>query len=231
MGAMKQKLNGAEGILFDMFSGKKSMQEPAESLGLKYYSMDFMQESDFMIDILSANPSDLAIIPDIIWASPPCTTFSVASMNHHWDTNNKPKTKEAEKGILIMKATFEWIEYFHSKNPLLLWFVENPRGKMRKQDSMSAMELYMTQGHGVFRHTVTYCQYGETRMKPTDIWTNNLYWKPRPICKNGDPCHEAAPRSSRTGTQGMKNAADRSIVPRELLIEVLESCKQMDVNQ
>ena len=50
------------------------------------------------------------------------------------------------------------------------------------------------------RYTVTYCQYGDTRMKPTDIWTNHPNPKFKPPCKNGDKCHVAAPRGSRTGT-------------------------------
>ena len=74
------------------------------------------------------------------------------------------------------------------------------------------------------RNTITYCQYGESRMKPTDIWTNNLNWKPRKMCKNGMPCHESAPRGSQTGTQGLKGNYLRSIVPYELCKEILESC-------
>ncbi len=59
-------------------------------------------------------------------------------------------------------------------------------------------------------------------MKPTDIWTNNPHWMPRPMCKNGDPCHVSAPRGSRTGTQGLKKK-DRSKVPYPLLQEILIS--------
>ena len=80
------------------------------------------------------------------------------------------------------------------------------------------------------RATVTYCQYGDTRMKPTDIWTNHLStplfsngWNPKPICKNGDACHTAAPRGSQTGTQGLKGNYLRSIVPYELCKEILLS--------
>lgn len=51
------------------------------------------------------------------------------------------------------------------------------------------------------------------RMKPTDLWTNNFNWIPRSMCKNGDPCHEKAPRGSKTGTQGIDGARDRSIIP------------------
>jgi hypothetical protein len=73
------------------------------------------------------------------------------------------------------------------------------------------------------RKTVTYCQYGDTRMKPTDIWTNCSHWNPKPACKNGDPCHESAPRGARTGTQGINGARDRSRIPEKLVIEILSA--------
>ena len=91
------------------------------------------------------------------------------------------------------------------------WVIENPRGKLRKMDFMQDIR----------RKTITYCQYGENRMKPTDIWIAGFYWNARPMCKNGDLCHEAAPRGSKTGTQGMKNYADKSVVPFELWKEIL----------
>lgn len=74
---------------------------------------------------------------------------------------------------------------------------------------------------GIPRHTVTYCQYGDDRMKPTDLWTN-LDWTPRRACKNGDSCHVSAPRGARTGTQGRDGAVLRSMVPYELGSEILE---------
>ena len=38
---------------------------------------------------------------------------------------------------------------------------------------------------GLPRYTVTYCQYGDNRMKPTDIWTNHPEPKFLPMCHNG----------------------------------------------
>lgn len=79
------------------------------------------------------------------------------------------------------------------------------------------------------RHTIWYCQYyngeGINRAKPTDIWTNNLNWIPRPVCKNGNPncSHERAPRGSQTGTQGLKDSYERSKIPKELCKEILRS--------
>ena len=103
------------------------------------------------------------------------------------------------------------------------FFVENPRGKLRKLGLFNGIAE---------RTTVTSCQYGDTRMKPTDIWTNNLHsvfnpngWKPRPICKNGDSCHVSAPRGSQTGTQGIKGNYERSKIPKQLCDEIIKSIK------
>jgi hypothetical protein len=71
--------------------------------------------------------------------------------------------------------------------------MENPRGMLRKLEVVKDLP----------RYTVTYCQYGDTRMKPTDLWGVVPKWSPRPTCKNGDTCHVSAPRGSRTGTQGL----------------------------
>lgn len=48
-----------------------------------------------------------------------------------------------------------------------------------------------------------------------------------PMCRNGDNCHESAPRGSRTGTQGLKGNYERSRVPSELCLELLELSEQM----
>ena len=78
------------------------------------------------------------------------------------------------------------------------------------------------------RYTVTYCQYGDTRMKPTDIWTNHPNPQFKPPCKNGDPCHERAPRGSRSGTQKIKNAKLRAVIPEELCNHIVEICEKGD---
>lgn len=76
------------------------------------------------------------------------------------------------------------------------------------------------------RYTVTYCQYGYRYMKPTDIWTNHPDPQFKPPCKAGDPCHEAAPRGSRNGLQGVKGSADRGRIPEELCEHVVDICER-----
>jgi hypothetical protein len=203
--------------VLELFAGSRSIGRQAESLGMEVFSSDINAFPDihYVVNILEFDVSKVPFKPDIIWASPPCTTFSVASIGHHWTGGSRayvPKTKEAEVGKAIAMKTKAIIQHF---NPSF-FFIENPRGLLRKMDFMQDM----------VRHTVTYCQYGDTRMKPTDIWTNSTRWTPRPVCRNGDPCHVAAPRGARTGTQGLKGAYDRSKVPEQLCREILLSCVQ-----
>jgi site-specific DNA-cytosine methylase len=199
--------------ILDLFAGKggELRRKNIEALGHEYTTLDIDPRfgCDITADIMGVN--DLGLY-DFIWASVPCETWSVASIGHHW-TGGKgayiPKSDNARYMIELVQHTLRLM----NESAKIAWVVENPRGVLRKMPFMQDIR----------RQTVTYCQYGETRMKPTDIWTCGLNWKARPVCKNGDPCHQSAPRGARTGTQGIKNYADKSVVPLELWIEILDA--------
>ena len=74
------------------------------------------------------------------------------------------------------------------------------------------------------RYTVTYCQYGESRQKPTDLWTNHPCPQFKPPCHRGDPCHERAPRGSKCGTQKIVGSRDRARIPDELCKHIVKIC-------
>lgn len=202
--------------LLELFAGSRSIGNAGQSLGYNVFSSDInaFENIDYVVDILNFDCTKVPFIPDVIWASPPCTFFSVASIGKHWNIDNTPKTENGKLGVLIVKKLIEIIDYFKQLNPRLIYFVENPRGKLRKLEITRYFDI---------RHTVTYCKYGDDRMKPTDIWTNTMLWTPRPMCSNGSSCHEAAPRGSRTGTQGKSNAYERSKIPNELCLEILKA--------
>jgi len=200
--------------VLELFAGSCSFSNVAKEYGYETFTTDFNDFTgiDYVVDILDFDINSIPFWPDIIWASPPCTTFSIASCGYHWNApddqgNREPKTEAAETGLLILKQTIWILNELQPK----FFVIENPRGLMRKMDAVQYLK----------RDTVTYCQYGDNRMKPTDLW-HNLDWTPRPMCKNGMPCHEAAPRGSKTGTQGLKGNYERSKVPYELCKEILE---------
>ncbi len=194
--------------LLELFCGTKSIGKEFERVGFEVVSLDFDAQFDATItaDILTI-PDDYFSDFDAVWASPPCNAFSVAVIGRNWYHDHTPKTDTARKGLAILEKTIAIISHV---NPRMFW-IENPRGKMRR---MSVMEQF-------HRNTVSYCTYGDTRMKPTDIW-HNTNWVPRPMCSNGDTCHESAPRGSKTGTQGIKGSKDRAIIPVELCKELAE---------
>lgn len=210
--------------ILELFAGSRSFSKVAEEMGHETFAVDIndFENIDYVTDILEFDPSKIPFKPDVIWASPPCTYFSVASIGKHWNKDHTPKTEQAKLGVRVVKKTIEIIEMFQPD----YFFVENPRGKLRKLGLFDGIAE---------RTTVTYCQYGDTRMKPTDIWTNFLSsndlfgdnklqgWLPKPICKNGDSCHVSAPRGSQTGTQGLKGNYNRSKVPYQLCKEILLS--------
>jgi hypothetical protein len=203
--------------VLELFAGSRSIGKVCDELEIRCFSSDWtpFDGIDYAVDINEFDVEKVPFIPDVIWASPPCTTFSVASIGKHWDMNRRPKSNDALMGLQILEKTIEIIKFYMKYNPDLKWHIENPRGMMRKVNVWDDI-LHV-------RHTVTYCQYGDTRMKPTDVWTNNLKWSPRPACKNGMSCHVSAPRGSRTGTQGLKGSYVRSQVPYELCKEIILS--------
>ena len=202
--------------ILELFAGSRSVGTAAEQMGFEVYSSDInaFKDINYVSDILQFDTDKVPFIPDIIWASPPCTYFSVASIGKHWNIDNTPKTDNAVLGVKIVQKTIDIIKHYQQLNPNLIYFVENPRGKLRKLPVSDFFDK---------RHTVTYCQYGDTRMKPTDIWTNSDKWYPRKMCKNGDTCHQSAPRGSRTGTQGIKGDYNRSKIPKQLCLDILKS--------
>jgi site-specific DNA-cytosine methylase len=206
--------------VLELFCGTKSLSNVAKERGHEVFTVDIESKfnPDLCIDILDLTPEMIIEKfgrPDFIWASPPCTTFSVASIYRYWE-NGKPKNEKTLLGIKIVQKTIELIK---ALNPTY-WLIENPRGMLRKQDFMFSLS----------RNTVAYCQYGSKIQKPTDLW-NNLNHKFKPMCKPGSPCHEKASRGSRNGVQGINNSFSnlgskgkelRAVVPKELCEEVIK---------
>lgn len=207
--------------VLELFCGAKSIGNAFAERGHEVYTVDWDKETkpDLVADIGKLTARQIIKlcggVPDIIWASPDCTTYSVAAIFHH--------RKKDEQGNLV--AVSEYAKFCDRVNKHLLdlinelkpqfYFIENPRAALRKMDFMK----------GLYRYTVTYCQYGDKRMKPTDIWTNHPNPNFKPPCKNGDKCHEPAPRGSKAGTQGLKDKKEKAIIPKALCAHIVDICE------
>ena len=97
----------------------------------------------------------------MIWASPPCTEYGVAT------TVGTRKIDEANEIVLM---TLEIIEYLNPKH----FIIENPQtGSLKNQRFM----------HGLAFVDADYCKYGFPYRKRTRLWNNVSDWKPRDLCR------------------------------------------------
>lgn len=156
--------------LLELFKGTGSVGKVANRLGWETISLDFdpIYTPDIETDILDWDYKrfyqETGFIPDIIWASPPCNTFSPLAYRRK-ERNTKtaePLSDRAKLGTKILYKTLEIIRYFKRLNPDLNFVIENPMGMMRKDSKIQKL----------IRNTTNYCLYGDKRKKPTDFFSN-----------------------------------------------------------
>lgn len=209
--------------VLELFAGARSIGKEFELKGHQVFSVEWnrdFENIDLYEDINNLTAEMVIKLfgqPDVIWASPDCSTYSVAAISRHRKReksgNLAPVTEYAE---FCDNTNIHVLKLIRELNPKC-YFIENPRGALRKMDFM----------RGIPRYTVTYCQYGDIRQKPTDIFTNHPNPKFKPPCKSGDPCHVAAPRGSRTGTQALKGSKERAVIPEQLCKHIVKICEEV----
>jgi len=209
----------------ELFSGSKTFSGLAKELGCVTLTVDKFIDSDLQIGIESLTREmiveKLGGEPDAIWASPVCSAWSKTGWYHHWDTvfysrtkRFKPASQFAIESVEMVRKTIEIFSWF----PDAVFWMENPEGMLQRHPVINNFIRYNIP---VQRHYVTYCQYGDSVMKPTHIWTNSTTWKPRKPCSNGSSCHMPSPRGSMKGMYSKGDSFERSKIPTELCKEVL----------
>ena len=151
--------------LLELFSGTGSVGQVAKALGWKVTSLDINKksEADIKADIQEwdyENHTEQQY--DFIWASPPCTEYSVAKTIG---------VRNLDLADAIVRRTWEIIEHF---KPRLGYIMENPQTGMLKSRPMMEGKSYTD---------IDYCKYGMPYRKRTRLWNNLHLWKPRPLCK------------------------------------------------
>lgn len=199
--------------VLDLFAGTGSATQAFQDRGHQVIRVEV--DKQFVADYRDVMELDWQSLGhfDFIWASPPCTAFSVASIGHYWNKDGTPNHAGAHEGLNLVQQAITIIK---GLKPTYGFIIENPRGMLRKMAIMQEFD----------KTTVTYCQYGDSRMKPTDLFGFVKGWTPKTPCRNGDSCHERAPRGSRTGTQGIRGAKNRSKIPYELGVEICQAIER-----
>lgn len=234
--------------VLDLFAGDGGWHAGFRERGHVITTLDLGVDGDFAVDfkrdiltVESLSELERGAGPfDVLLVSPPCTAFSVAAMGKNWTrymgrnpVNGRtewliegPKHMRAELGMRIAEHTFRLVDAYVAAHPATRYIVENPIGALRVMPFMLAR---------IDRRSTWYCRWDDRRegvdkprAKPTDLWTNLRGDGPLgdfPMCRPGAPDHEAAPRGAKTGTQGLKRARDRSLIPYELSRAVCLACE------
>lgn len=163
--------------LLELFKGTGSAGKVAEKLKMKVLSLDNEEkyDPDIVIDILKWDYKKNVDTPDLIWASPPCSSFSNMALTKEKTHKNPARVRNVDTmralapsavlGDKLLNKTIEIIRYFSKKNPKLKWVIENPHGSMWRSPLMDKLPKY-------HREMTYYCLYGDKRKKPTDFFSN-----------------------------------------------------------
>lgn len=118
--------------VLELFSGTRSIGRVFEEDGHKVYSVDYCEsfEADSHADIGCLGVSDVLDAfgkPDVIWASPDCTTYSVAALSRHRRKDPAtgwlmPISDYAKACDAVNQHLMRLIEALEPR----LWFIENP---------------------------------------------------------------------------------------------------------
>lgn len=176
--------------ILELFAGTCSFSKVASKFGFETFTSDIepMEGINYCCDILEFDYSKVPFIPDAIWASPPCETWSIACPanggNLFWESIKKDnkivgiKPREQFTGnckakiyknpelvkqkrelhVKILEKTLEIIEHYKPE----FYFIENPYDYMR----------FHLEGRVPYCNLVNYCMYDYPHKKPTTIFSN-----------------------------------------------------------
>jgi len=214
--------------VLELYSGTGSVGKVCKERGFDVVSVDIDGRADINIDILKWDYKKAFKVDefDIIWASPPCHTFS--NLRRSW-INRKLKvfgdnvvTAEMldadmiANGLPLLRKAEEIINYFKPK----YFFIENP--------ASSKMKNYLKH---LDSYEVHYCQYSDWGYKkPTIIWSNkNLYFEPKKCDKKTCPNmtngkHNVNMSEKYSGGNNKKTLDIKYRIPPKLINELFDGC-------
>ena len=209
-------------ILYLWAGAEKSGVKAWEEAGHEIVSVGIDPGSDLTIckDIIDVTIEELELLGpfDFIWASPDCKVWSLAALHaNHWEKRGSEFVPVTPRAIEMRGRVIHTLDIIEALNPTY-WILENPKGILRKMPFMLKYQ----------HHLVSYCQYGDNRMKPTDLWGRfPLTFYPK-YCGYNMKCHEAAPRGGKlTGTQSIP-WKERILIPYQLSKEIYDCCIESD---
>ena len=160
---------------------------------------------------------------DFIWASPPCTEYSIAKTTG---------VRDLDTADSVVQRTLQIIKHF---KPMLGFVIENPQTGLLK-GRYFMQEFYFSD--------VDYCKYGMPYRKRTRLWHNIQHqWKPRELrrrdCDSIKPGTKRHLQIAQRGPHSKEDAAwqnsfkqeEQYRVPGMLVHEILTAITPLEVTE
>lgn len=208
--------------VLELFAGTRSIGKAFERRGHEVTSVDYDPKFS---DVIHADAYSYLYEHgeeyDVIWASPCCTTYSVAGLRCHRikDESGRFTVPTSDYAIQCDRNNADLFKWFDDHRDMI-WFIENPRGQMQHMDFTKCLEDCKT--------TLCYCQYGYPTMKATNIWTTikSPHWKP--MCHPGANHHPKNPKSGERKhvfDTIIRHGEWRSVIPDALCDHIVNLCE------
>jgi site-specific DNA-cytosine methylase len=212
--------------ILELFCGTKSVGKVFEDAGYEVISLDYNPkfEATHMEDITSW---DYRQYPkghfDVIWASPDCTTWSIASSGKYRTKANIWGIPDVNLGMAVfgnnmVLRVIEIIQYFKPK----AWFIENPRGLLQH---FPPLKRFVDEEDGCM-NLVYYANYNNWGVpKPTNLWSNLLLWENETMPEMSEDTyvilirHDGRPQ--RYYNSFKRSSESRSRIPPDLITRLL----------
>jgi site-specific DNA-cytosine methylase len=198
--------------VLELFSGTGSVSKVCDELGYEVISVDISDKystptfkcSILDFDYRQYQPGHF----DIIWASPPCATFS--HLQYSWIGRGKTRESINENiqtiGLPLLRKAEEIIDYLQPT----YYFIENPQtGRMKE---------FITRPH----YDVDYCKYSNWGYKKrTRIWTNKTNFNNLLCRKDCDNMNDDRTKHKCWIDSGVSNLSLRYRVPPNLIRDLI----------
>lgn len=131
--------------VLELFSGTRSIGEAFEKRGHEVFSVEWDESlpADLHADIEFLKAPDVLRAfgrPDVVWASPDCATFSMAGISRHRRKNANTGNLDpvSDYALKCDRVDLAMLRLIRDLRPAL-YFIENPRAGLRKQDMMAVI--------------------------------------------------------------------------------------------
>lgn len=162
----------------DLFSGSGSVSVAAQRMGYEVRNLDLDPK---LKDVVTYHTNILKFrherelkdwVPDVVWASPPCTDYSIAQTRYD---RNLPASNR------VVRKTLDVIRWVMERNPRAVWILENPQTGLLKEQALM---------RGLPYADADYCPYGFPYRKRTRFWTNRADEVKLKMCPGAGRCKQ-----------------------------------------